>query len=112
MVPSPPQRIGHSEFLPAPTFDLGQPVAYRVWGLEPIVNPNSTVQIVVNGESSTIGEIKNNKTSLVFPTSSQGVVDVTLVNENSGFEFLIDSDFTIDTFELYIDSQKVNLTHA
>lgn len=83
---------------------------YLVQGLEPIVLNYSDIRIVVNGESSTTGTLENDATSVITQGPHGSVIEVRRVNDGGGLEFTFDTEFTIETFELYIDEQKANLT--
>lgn len=85
-------------------------VGYLVSRLEPTVPPDSDIRIVVNGDSSTTGTLQNNVTSVITQGLYASVIEVRRSSDGGELEFTFDSEFTIRTFELYIDEQKVNLT--
>lgn len=85
-------------------------VGYLVSRLEPKVLPDSDIRIVVNGDSSTTNTLQNNVTSVITQGLYASVIEVRRSSDGSELEFTFDTEFTIRTFELYIDEQKVNLT--
>ena len=110
MVPSPPERRGIADPLPLETFSEGKFIDYLVQGLEPEVALGSGIRIVVNDDSSTTGILENDVTSVITSGPHGSVIEVRRIYDGGGLEFTFDTEFTIETFALYIDEQKVNLT--
>lgn len=112
MVPSPPERRGAFDEFNGNTWLDGTPSVFSIFGIDPSVSPDSSIRVVINGVSSKTLPLFEDEVNLSVNASVNTVVTVQRKQDGAELDFTFDTDFVIESFELYIDSVKVINTNA
>ena len=87
----------------------GQKRDYVVSNINPVYANGSLIKIIVNGDQSDAQPLENNETNVYIDGVIKQVVTITAEIDHNGLVFSFESELIIETFELYIDGDKVNL---
>ena len=112
MVPSPPQISGEFDEFNGNTWIDDTPLIFSIFAINPPVLPDSSIRVVINGISSNTQPLFEDEVNLNVTGSVNTVVTVQRKQDGAELDFKFDTDFVIDSFELYIDSVKVINTNA
>lgn len=107
MVPSPPQRSGEFDEFNGNTWLEDMEIPFAIFNIDPVVLPDSSIRVVINGISSNTLPIFEDEVNLNVTGSVNTVVTVQRKQNGAELEFTFDTDFVMESFELYIDSVQV-----
>lgn len=112
MVPSSPQISGAFDEFNGNTWLDGTPLVFSIFTIDPPVSPDSSIRVVINGVSSNTRPFFEDGVTLNVNGSVNTVVTGQRKQDGIQLDFSFDTDFVMESFELYIDSVKVINTNA
>ena len=107
MVPSPPQRSGAFDEFNGNTWIDDTPLVFSIFAIDPPVSPDSSIRVVINGISSNTLPIFEDEVILNVNGSVNTVVTVQRKPDGAELDFTFDTDFVMESFELYVDDVKM-----
>ena len=107
MVPSPPQRSGAFDEFNGNTWFDGKPSEFLIQYIEPAIAPDSSIRVVVNGTTSKTDKIFEDQVNLNVDGVVGTVVIIQRQSEGSLLRFEFDTDFVLESFDIYVDGVKM-----
>ena len=112
MVPSPPQISGAFDEFNGNTWIEDTPLIFSIFAIDPPVSPDSSIRVVINGISSNTLPFFEDEVNLNVTGSVNTVVTVQRKQDGIKLDLSFDTDFVMESFELYVDNVKMINTNA
>ena len=108
MVPSPPERSGSIETNKLP-YSIINGGAFDVHEINPTLPETFEMRVVVNGINGKVASFPYDNEKAIWENGGRELKLIYDVSYPDSFELISNSDFTINTLDVYIDEEKMTL---
>lgn len=109
MVPSPPERSARVSGL-EPPFLFQEGTLFEISDITPVLPDTFTLRCVINGITGPVLRYPEDKGKNIWENGGNTVTFAVPPYDNGLITLLTENSISINTFELYVDDVKMNIT--